>query len=54
MNIEIMVNDYLLAWYLLYGASLSKEIDRFKRSLYTKYTKEYNFCYKDRFEIIKD
>lgn len=53
MNIEIMVNDYLLAWYLLYGASLSKEIDRFKRSLYTKYTKEYNFCYKDRSEIIK-
>ena len=48
-----MVNDYLLAWYLLYGASLSKEIDRFKRSLYTKYTKEYNFCYKDRSEIIK-
>ena len=45
MNIEIMVNDYLLAWYLLYGASLSKEIDRFKRSLYTKYTKEYNKSY---------
>ena len=53
MNIEIEVNDYLLAWYLLYGASLSKEIDRFKRSLYTKYKKEYNFCYKDRSEIIK-
>lgn len=53
MNIEIMINDYLLAWYLLYGASLSKEIDRFKKSLYTKYKKEYNFCYKDRSEIIK-
>jgi len=53
MNIEIEVNDYLLAWYLLYGASLSKEIDRFKRTLYTKYKKEYNFCYKDRSEIIK-
>ena len=48
-----MINDYLLAWYLLYGASLSKEIDRFKKSLYTKYKKEYNFCYKDRSEIIK-
>ena len=53
MNIEIMINDYLLAWYLLYGASLSKEIDRFKKTLYTKYKKEYNFCYKDRGEIIK-
>lgn len=53
MNIEMEVNDYLLAWYLLYGASLSKEIDRFKKNLYTKFQKEYNFCYKDRSEIIK-
>lgn len=53
MNIEVAVNDYLLAWYLLYGASLSKEIDKFKRNLYTKYKKEYNYCYKDRGEIIK-
>ena len=53
MNIEVIVNDYLLAWYLLYGASISKEIDKFKRNLYTKYRKEYNLCYKDRNEIIK-
>ena len=53
MNLEINVNDYLLAWYLLYGASLSKEIDKFKKTLYLKYKKEYNFCYKDRSEIIK-
>ena len=53
MNIEVVVNDYLLAWYLLYGASISKEIDKFKKSLYTKYRKEYNLCYKDRNEIIK-
>lgn len=53
MNLEIMVNDYLLAWYILYGASLSKEIERFKKNLFTKYKKEYNFCYKDRMEILK-
>ena len=53
MNLEIDVNDYLLAWYILYGASLSREIDRFKRTLYNKYKNEYNFCYKDRSEIIK-
>ena len=53
MNLVIDVNDYLLAWYLLYGASLSREIDKFKRTLYTKYKKEYNYCYKDRSEIIK-
>ena len=53
MSIDIQVNDYLLAWYLLYGASLSKEIDKFKKSLYIKYKKEYNYCYKDRAEIVK-
>ena len=53
VNLEVVVNDYLLAWYILYGASLSKEIDKFKKNLYTKYKKEYNFCYKDRSEITK-
>ena len=53
MKLEVMVNEYLLAWYILYGASLSKEIDRFKKNLFTKYKKEYNFCYKDRMEILK-
>lgn len=54
MNIDIQISDYLLAWYLLYGASLSKEIDKFKKALYIKYKKEYNLCYKDRLNIIKD
>lgn len=53
MNFEINVNEYLLAWYLLYGASLSKEIDKFRKNLWSKYKKEYNFCYKDKNEIIK-
>lgn len=53
MNLEIVVNEYLLAWYLLYGASLSKEIDKFRKNLWNKYHKEYNFCYKDKNEIIK-
>ena len=53
MNLEINVNEYLLAWYLLYGASLSKEIDKFRKNLWSKYKLEYNFCYKDKGEIIK-
>ena len=53
MNIEINVNEYLLAWYLLYGASLSKEIDKFRKNLWNKYRIEYNLCYKDKNEIIK-
>ena len=53
MNLEFFVNEYLLAWYLLYSASLSKEIDKLRKSLWSKYKKEYNFCYKDKQEIIK-
>ena len=53
MNFNVQVNDYLLAWYLLYGASLSQELEKFKQKLYTKYKNEYNLCYKDKKEIIK-
>ena len=53
MELEFEINDYLLAWYLLYGASLSKEIDKFRKNLWSKYKKEYNFCYKDKMEILK-
>ncbi len=53
MKFNIEENDYLLAWYLIYGASLSKEFDKLKQSLYTKHQKEYNNCYKDRPEIVK-
>lgn len=53
MNLNFCVNEYLLAWYLLYSASLSKEIDKFRKVLWSKYKKEYNFCYKDKQEIIK-
>lgn len=53
MELEFEINEYLLAWYLLYAASLSKEIDKFRKVLWTKYKKEYNFCYKDKNEILK-
>ena len=53
MELEFEINEYLLAWYLLYSASLSKEIDKFRKNLYSKYKKEYNFCYKDKMEILK-
>ena len=53
MDLEFCVKEYLLAWYLLYSASLSKEIDKFRKNLWSKYKKEYNFCYKDKQEIIK-
>lgn len=53
MDLTIELNEYLLVWNMLYGASLSNEIDLFKKKLYTKFKKEYNFCYKDKQEILK-
>lgn len=53
MNLEFSVNEYILAWYLLYGASLSKEIDKLRKGLWNKYKKEYNLYYKDKSEMIK-
>ena len=37
MNLMFEVNEYLLAWYLLYSASLSKEIDN-SYCIYHQYT----------------
>ena len=53
MELEFEINEYLLAWYLLYSTALSKEIDKFRKTLWNKYKKEYNFCYKDKAEILK-
>ena len=49
MNLMFEVNEYLLAWYLLYSASLSKEIDKFRKNLWSKYKKEYNSTRYKRF-----
>jgi len=39
MKLEFQVNDYLLTWTLLYGASISQRIHTFKQKLWTTYKK---------------
>jgi hypothetical protein len=53
MNLKFTMNEYLLVWYILYGASLSDEIHKFKQKLWKNYRNIYNQCYKDKNEIIK-
>ncbi len=53
MNLKFTVNEYLLVWYLLYGASLSDEVHKFKKKLWKNYRDIYNQCYKDKDEILK-
>ena len=48
MKLEFQVNDYLLTWTLLYGASISQRIHTFKQKLWTTYKKQYNRSTNDK------
>ena len=54
MNLKFMVNDYVLIWNLLFQASISDSIHKYKQKLWKNYKKEYNITYKDYNKIIKD
>ena len=54
MNLKFMVNDYVLIWNLLFQASISDNIHKYKQKLWKNYKKEYNITYKDYKKIIKD
>lgn len=54
MKLEFQVNDYLLTWTLLYGASISQKIHTFKQKLWTTYKKQYNRSSKDKDEMLMD
>ena len=54
MNLKFMVNDYVLIWNLLFQASISDSIHKYKQKLWKNYKKEYNITYKDYKKIIKD
>lgn len=53
MNIEFVVNDYLIAWYLLFKPSISEEVQNLKEKLWTNHQKEYNSMQKENVEILK-
>lgn len=52
MNLDIVVNKYLLIWHLLYQSSVSDEIHDLKQRLWTLYKKEYSLVHADKDEIL--
>lgn len=53
MKIQFVVNDYLLAWNLLFRPSISEDVQTLKERLYKNYTKEYIKLEKENVEIMK-
>jgi len=53
MNIEFLVNDYLLAWNLLFRPSFSEEMQSLKEKLWKNYSKQYMLLQKENIEILK-
>ena len=54
MNTKFIVNDYILIWNLLFGASVSETIHKMKQKIWDTYKLEYNSMFKDKDEILKD
>ena len=54
MNTKFIVNDYMLIWNLLFGASISESIHKLKQKTWDTYKLEYNAMFKDKESILKD
>jgi len=54
MNANFIVNDYVLIWNLLFGASISETIYKLKQKIWDMYRTEYNDIFKDKAQIMKD
>ena len=54
MNTNFIVNDYVLIWNLLFGASISETIYKLKQKIWDTYRNEYNSIFKDKDQIVKD
>ena len=54
MNLNFVLNDYVLIWNLLFGASISSNIQIFKQKLWKNYRHSYNDLYKEEEHILKD
>ena len=48
MNIDFILNDYALVWSLLFQASISEDMHKFKQHIWLNYKDEYNKVYKDK------
>ena len=54
MNTNFIVNDYVLIWNLLFGASISETIYKLKQKIWDTYRTEYNDIFKDKMQIVQD
>ena len=54
MNANFIVNDYVLIWNLLFGASISETIYKLKQKIWDTYRTEYNDIFKDKNQIMND
>ena len=54
MNLNFVLNDYVLIWNLLFRASISSNIQDFKQKLWKNYRHSYNDLYKEEEYILKD
>lgn len=54
MNINFVINNYLLIWNLLYGPSVSIRTHAFKQKLWLTYKKEYKIIENDNYKILSD
>ncbi len=54
MNINFIVNDSILVWNLLFGASITDAIYQLKQKIWDTYRSEYNDTFKDKSMIVKD
>lgn len=53
MKVEFVVNDYLLAWNLLFRPSISEDIQTMKERLWKNYPKQYMKMERENVEILK-
>ena len=54
MNLNFVLNDYVLIWNLLFNASISQSVQSFKQKLWKNYRHSYNDLYKEEEHILKD
>ena len=54
MNLNFIINDYILIWNVLFQASVSEPKYKLKQKLWDTYKEQYNNTYKDRVAILND
>lgn len=54
MNIRFILNDYVLAWNLLFKQSISKELNDYKQKIWKNYKTQYNNLYTESKSIVSD